>query len=288
MFGYIRPYKAELKCKDFDLYRATYCGLCRRLRQRHGWLAPFFLTYDFTFLAMLLWESEESFTPCSGRCYANPLCKKIMCPDSSALDLAADESIILTYWKVRDSVRDEHGLKAILARGLELLLTPGYRKAAKLRGDFDCAVQKNLSELDKLERENCTSLDRSADAFAQILSAAVPESHEQGRILKQLLYHVGRWIYLIDARDDLEEDRVEGRYNPILLRYNGTSDDTALSLTMSQSLELAGAALQLGEYGCRRPVLENILYLGLPLIQRAVFDGSWAKIKKQKIWRQNQ
>lgn len=288
MFGYIRPYKAELKCKDFDLYRATYCGLCRRLRQRHGWLAPLFLTYDFTFLAMLLWDSEESFKPCFGRCYANPFCKKAMCSDSPVLDLAADESVILTYWKVRDSVRDEHGLKVILAKGLAVLLTPSYQKAAKLRSDFDHAVQKNLSELERLEQERCTSLDRSADAFAQILSAAVPESNEQSRILKQLLYHIGRWIYLIDARDDLEEDQAEGRYNPILLRYNGVLDDAALSLTMSQSLELAGAALQLGEYGCRRPILENILYLGLPRIQRAVFDGSWAKIKKQKIWRQNQ
>ena len=288
MFGYVRPYRAELKCKDFDLYRATYCGLCRKLRQRYGLLAPLFLTYDFTFLAMLLWEREESFTPCFSRCYANPFCKKTMCPDSSALDLAADESVILTYWKVKDSVRDERGLKAALAGGLALLLTPGYRKAARLRSDFDRAVQKNLSALGQLEQEKCASLDRSADAFAQILAAAVPESNDQSRILKQLLYHVGRWIYLIDARDDLKEDQTEGRYNPILLRYDGVPDDTALSLTMSQSLELAGAALQLGEYGCRKPVLENILYLGLPLIQRAVFDGSWTKIKKQKIWRQNQ
>ena len=288
MFGYIRPCKPELKCKDFDLYRATYCGLCHILRQRYGWLAPLFLTYDSVFLAMLLWDEEESFTPCSGRCYANPFRKKAMCPNSAALELTADESMILIYWKIRDSVRDERGLSSFLARCIDVLLRPSYQKASTLRCEFDQTVREKLQELERLEEENCASLDRSADAFAQVLSAAIPEENRQSRILKPLLYHVGRWIYLIDARDDLEEDRTEGRYNPILLRYQGEPDDDALSLTLSQSLELAGAALQLGEYGCRKAVLENILYLGLPLIQRAVFEGTWSNIKKQKIWRQNQ
>ena len=67
MFGYVRPFRPELKCKDFDLYRATYCGLCRCLRRRYGLIAPMLLNFDFTFLALLLWEPEEDFTPCRGR-----------------------------------------------------------------------------------------------------------------------------------------------------------------------------------------------------------------------------
>ena len=54
MFGYVRPVREELKCRDFDLYKATYCGLCGAMRRRYGWLAPMFLNYDFTFLALLL------------------------------------------------------------------------------------------------------------------------------------------------------------------------------------------------------------------------------------------
>ena len=71
-------------------------------------------------------------------------------------------------------------------------------------------------------------------------------------------------------------------------RYGPDGDDPALKLTLNHSLELMGAALQLGDFGCRTPVLENIIYLGLPLVQQAVFDGSWAQIKKQKIWRNGQ
>lgn len=284
MFGYVRPLRPELKCRDFDLYRATYCGLCRCLRRRYGPVAPMLLNFDFTFLALLLWEAEPSFTPCRGRCHANPLVKKPMCPDSPALELAADATILLTWWKVKDSVADESLWRGIPARLLEVILYPAYRKAARQRPDFDRTTRTCLEELAALEREGCPSIDRTADTFARILQAAAPEEGERGRVLRQLLYHLGRWIYLVDARDDLAEDRQAERYNPIALRYGPEGDDKSLKQTLDHSLELIGAALQLGEFGCRAPLLENIVYLGLPLVQRAVFDGSWAQIKKQKIW----
>ena len=285
MFGYVRPFRPELKCKDFDLYRATYCGLCRCLRRRYGLIAPMFLNFDFTFLALLLWEPEESFAPCRGRCHANPLRRLPMCQDSPALELAADESVILAWWKLRDSVGDEGFWSGMGARGLSGLLGPAYRKAACRRPEFDGTVRACLEELSVLERENCPSLDKTADTFARLLQSAAPGEGERGRVLSQLLYHLGRWIYLADARDDLEEDKLAGRYNPVSARYGSEGDDCALGLTMDQSLALIGAALQLGEFGCRRPILENITYFGLPLVKKAVFDGSWKEIKKQKIWR---
>jgi len=285
VFGYVRPFRPELKCKDFDLYRATYCGLCRCLRRRYGLIAPMFLNFDFTFLALLLWEPEESFAPCRGRCHANPLRRLPMCQDSPALELAADESVILAWWKLRDSVEDEGFWSGMGARGLSGLLGPAYRKAARRRPEFDGTVRACLEELSVLEKENCPSLDKTADTFARLLQSAAPGEGERGRVLSQLLYHLGRWIYLADARDDLEEDKLAGRYNPVSARYGSEGDDCALGLTMDQSLALIGAALQLGEFGCRRPILENITYFGLPLVKKAVFDGSWKEIKKQKIWR---
>lgn len=285
MFGYVRPFRPELKCKDFDLYRATYCGLCRCLRRRYGLVAPLLLNFDFTFLALLLWEPEERFVPCRGRCHANPLRKLPMCPDSGALELAADESVILAWWKLRDSVQDEGFLKGLPARVLSGVLRPAYRKAARRRPEFDGTVRGCLAELAELEREGCPSLDRTADAFARLLQGAAPREGTRGRVLSQLLYHLGRWIYLADARDDLEEDKLSGRYNLLALRYGPTGDDEALRLTMDHSLAQIGAALQLGDFGCRTQLLENIVYLGLPLVERAVFEGTWNEIKKQKIWR---
>lgn len=285
MFGYVRPYRPELKCKDYDLYQATYCGLCRCLRQRYGLFAPLLLNFDFTFLALLLWEPEGNFTPCRGRCHANPLRKLPMCPDSPALEQAADESVILTWWKLRDSVQDEDFWRGLPARALSWGLRPAYKRAVRRCSEFDRTVRSCLEELSALEGDNCPSLDRTADTFARLLQSAAPREGERGRVLSQLLYHLGRWIYLADAREDLEEDRQSGRYNPVSARYGPAGDDGALRLTMDLSLEQIGAAFQLGEFGCRRALLENIVYLGLPLIQRAVFDGTWKVLKKQKIWR---
>ena len=274
-----------MKCKEFDLYRATYCGLCRCLRDKYGFMPPMFLSYDFTFLALLLWEAEDTFHPCTGRCHMKPWAKKPMCPAHPALEQTADASVILTYWKLRDSVSDERGVKKLAAWMLAAMMKPSYRKASTARPDFDKAAQAHLARLGQLEKENCPSIDRTADAFACLLRDAAGRDCEQGRVLEQILYHVGRWIYLADARDDLEEDRQQGRYNPLLLRYGQEVDDAALEDTMLHSLDMAAAALQLGQFGCRMPVLENILYLGLPLVQKAVFNGSWSQIKNQKIWR---
>lgn len=288
MFGYVRPVRPELKCKDFDLYRATYCGLCRCLRRRFGLIAPMLLNFDFTFLTLLLWQPEEKFTPCRGRCHANLLVKKPMCPDSPALKLAADESVILAWWQLRDAAEDKDKLGGLPARALGLLLSPAYRKAARLRPEFDRTVKGCLEELAALERENCPSMDRAADTFARLLQSAAPVDDPRHRVLEQLLYHLGRWIYLIDARDDLAEDLADGRYNPVAARFGLEGDDGLLKQTLDASLDRMGAAFQLGEFGCRTALLENLIYLGLPLVQRAVFDGSWAEIKKQKIWSRGQ
>ena len=235
----------------------------------------------------LLWPAEQRFVPCRGRCHANPLARKEMCPADPALEAAADESIILTYWKLRDSARDDGPFSGLPARGLALLLAPAYRKAAVCRPEFDRTVRSCLEELTGLEAENCPSIDRTADTFARILQAAAPPSEDRSRdrALEQLLYHLGRWIYLIDARDDLEEDRASGCYNPVRARYGEGGDDQALALTLEHSLNLARSAFCVPDFGCRTPVLENILYLGLPMIQQAVFDGSWSRLKKEKIWR---
>ena len=208
-----------------------------------------------------------------------------MCPDSPALEAAADESVVLAWWKLQDDLGDEGFGKRLAVRAMSWVFRPAYRKAARLRPEFDQTAERCLKELALLEKENCPSLDRTADAFARLLQSAAPGGGERGRVLSQMLYHLGRWIYLADAREDLEEDMARGRYNPAAARYGPSGDDESLKRTMSHSLELMGAALQLGQFGCRKPLVENIIYLGLPLVQRAVFDGSWNNKKKQKIWR---
>ena len=279
--------REELKCKDLDRYRATYCGLCRTMRRRCGLAASMTLNFDFTFLALLLAPPEGEELTCRCRCHVPPFFRRCMCVQSSALEQAADESVILAWWQLRDKAEDEGFWRGLPARLSGLLLRRGYRRAARRCPEFDQTTARQLERLHRLEREGCPSLDRPADAFAVLLQAAAPKTGDpaRDRAMGQLLYHLGRWIYLVDARDDLEADRRSGSYNPILLRWPDRPCDEALGQTLDRSLDLMRSACALLELGRQEELVNNVLYLGLPLVQRAVFDGSWAQMKKRKIWR---
>lgn len=286
MFGYVRPYREELKVRELEAYQAMYCGLCRTMGKRHGFVARMFLNYDFTFLAMLLAPLEArpatEFCRCPSRL---GLGKKCACTRSEGLDAAADESVILSYWKLMDNVQDSGFWKGLPARMLSLLLRRSYRRAAKSRSEFDATVRACLAELSSLERDKSPSLDRTADTFARILQAAAVLSGEAGRdrALSQLLYHVGRWIYLLDAWDDLKEDRKAGRYNPIAARFPDGEDAVYLRTTLRHSLNLARSACGLLELGGWQGTVENILYLGLPAVEELVFRGEWEQVKRMEF-----
>lgn len=290
MFGYVRPCRPELKCRELDLYKSTYCGLCCTLRQRYGMLAPMFLSYDMTFLAILLETPQEVPTYCRGRCHANLCITKSRVAPSDALNLAADYTVILAWFGLQDSIADEGFLKKTLALFLSFLLSSSFRKARKLHPDFTQNARQQLETLAQLEKENCDSIDRVADCFATLLQNTVPSQLETDdeptyRSLQLMLYHVGRWIYLIDARDDFEKDNKQQSYNPLRYRYQGTLDDTSLNETLSHSLSFAYSSLAFLDIGTRTGTIDNILSIGLPLIQRAVLQDTWKTEKNSSMWK---
>ena len=135
-----------------------------------------------------------------------------------------------------------------------------------------------------MEAEQIPSLDRPADTFARILQGAATDLEPAARRsgVGQILYHVGRWIYLADAYDDLEEDRAQGNYNPLLARYGPQAQAQQQSLreTMHASLGLADTAYALLDWGVWESLLGHILHTGLPVVEEAVFTGQWKERKK--------
>jgi len=282
MFGYVRPYRPELKLYELEWFKACYCGLCHRLRKRYGFVARFILNYDFTFLSMLLWRGTGRPETCMRRCPASPFRRRCTLAADASLDLSAGYSLILAWWKLKDSAADESAGKALAARLGTLALRRGYRKACRDYPEFDAAVRERLQLLAGLEREKEPSLDRAADCFAALLAAASATVEPDGdrRAAEQLLYHLGRWIYLTDALDDLPEDLARGRYNPIAARYALTADmplqerdRTELSATIAHSANLAGAALELLPESPWSGILRNTIYLGLPYVVGEVLAG---------------
>lgn len=201
-----------------------------------------------------------------------------------ALEVAADESLILSYRKLRDDVADRGFFPGLPRRILSWMLRPAYHKAAKARPQFDAAVSACLEELYRLERERVPSLDRPADAFARILQAAAPDTGEEARnrALGQMLYHIGRWIYLIDAWDDLEEDRKRNEYNPVDARFQGDPQEHIQDMrtTLLHSRNLAAGAYELAKADRWDGIVSNILYSGLPAVEELVLSGHWQKNQK--------
>ena len=289
MFGYIRPLKSELKIREFEQFKACYCSLCHVLGDKYGLASRFILNYDFTFLAMLLWQ-EDSFIACENkRCIVSPFRKKCVCVPSQSLALCAGLSIILAYWKLKDSIEDESFLKSIPSRFGVFFLRRSYRKAAREFEDFDRAVAQHIQELSALEKAREPSLDKMADQFAMLLRvAAESETGDKKLAVSQMLYHMGRWIYIIDAVNDLEEDFKEKRYNPVSARFGLSScklseeEKAYLKTTLIHSENLITSAYELLPYGAWTDIIKNILYLGMPDVCERVFNGTFENTKPKK------
>lgn len=289
MFGYVRPPAQDLPEGELNRFRTMYCGLCHTLSRRYGQAARMILNYDFTYLAILL-SNGTADAENAGRCWVSPVKKRPYLEPTAAMELAADESVILAYWQLRDGAEDHTWAAGLKYRGGAQLLEGAYRKAAAFRPEFDAAVRRQLRLLHALETAEDPSMDRAADTFAVLLSGASAEIEDptRRRILEQILYHLGRWVYLIDAADDLKRDGESGNYNPVALRYglkNGVWTPESrrdFALTLDHSIQRMAAAFELWDFGVWTAVLESTFYAGLFRVGHAVLDGTFRRSRPGK------
>lgn len=292
MFGYIRPAKERLNAHDDELFQAVYCGLCHELGRKYGFSARFVLNFDFTFLAILLSKTQEP--ECSAcRCVAHPCKARCVMAHTASLEVAADHSIVLAWWQLRDHIKDHGLLKSLPYRLAALFLRSAYRKASRCVPEFDASVQRHLSDLAAREREHCASLDQAAESFAALMAdiAAVAPDELHRRVMAEIFYHLGRWIYLVDAADDLKKDFEAGCYNPLRYRYgltDGTLDEKTqqeVALSLDLSVHRMASAYALLERGVWSNILDSIFYESLYGIGNAVLKGTYHKPPRRTHFR---
>ena len=291
MFGYVRPLPDELKGKDLRLWQQDYCGLCRCLGRRYGLRSRFLLRYDMTFFYELLVMAERPGVVRRCWCPAGVVCRKPCRMADPAMEYTADLSVLLLYWKLRDEEQDGGFLRRTGARIVRAFFGRAYRKAAAAQPEMDGLIRTQLAALRELQLSRCDSIDRTADAFAAILRgfAAWWKAPEERRPAEQLLYHIGRYVYLVDALDDLPKDAAAGNYNPLCCRFTlrggtlGEADRRYLLQVLDASIGQAAAAFELMRRGAHGAVPENIIYYGLPAVLKAVSEGTFNHRKRAQL-----
>jgi hypothetical protein len=264
MFGYIVADHKTLEAEGKQRYRQYYCGLCRQLESQYGRLGRATLTYDMTFLAILLsslYEPEE--TQGSLRCLHHPL-KRRPYVETAATAYAADMNIILSYYQYLDDAGDENSL---LAKQKSKLLEKFQPRIKEKNPQQYMAIADSLQRLGKMERANELNPDLPANCFGELMgSVFVWREDEYADALWRMGASLGRFIYLLDAVNDLKTDIKKQRYNPLIAQTD-TDFTPMLTIMMSE------CAAEFEKLPIRRDhqILQNILY-----------SGVWQKYRLQK------
>lgn len=279
MFGYVTVQKDELLVREFNEYKSIYCGLCRTLGKEYSLLSRFILSYDCTFYALLLLSLEGQ---CPGyekkTCRCNPLKKCTYIKNGeTALSKAAALSVISVYFKIIDNISDSKGVKKLLYKILKPV-SKRWAKKANIKYPYIYNAVKTMSqEQFQVESEDNVHLDMVADPTGKMLKTILSygeKDRTRKLILETIGYNLGRWIYLMDAADDLEEDKEKGNYNPFLLMdYNEDENENLrnyINQILNQSLAQAYNGWNLLDVTLYKGIIDNILLKGLANKQREV------------------
>lgn len=263
MFGYVIPNQAALSPEAQARYRSAYCGLCRRIGALHGLKGRLTLSYDLTFLDLLLSSLYEGETACqtgSDHCPIHPF-RKMSWRSSGPTDYCADLSVALHYYNAADKWKDDRSLPGL---GFEKLLA-SPAEAAAARWPRQCnAIRSCLDRLAQYEAEGSEDLDAVSGCFGDLMAELFDYKQDHwSPELRSIGFHLGKYIYLLDAYDDLARDERKGAYNPLwsLSRQPGYEEE------MKEIFELllANCARSFERLPCVEDVdlLRNILYSGV-------------------------
>lgn len=285
MFGYVKPYVPDLKVRQNELYKAVYCGLCKRQKKLTGFLSAFSLSYDFVFLALVRSAvTGEDFSLTDGRCAYNPLRKRKIIASCNSVDYTACVASVLTYYKIKDDISDSKGLKKIKALFLLPIFSHARKKALALDVP-DTQIRDLLAELSAVEKQNLTSPDVPAEIFGNILSLIASHGVDdclQKFALEKILGSVGRWIYIVDAVDDLYDDIKKHNYNP--LKEENGPDFTLIKNTLQMTLTPADLCINKIKFKDDdiSQIIKNIVLLGTFHVEEKVINKTKEEFQNLK------
>lgn len=287
MFGYVIPNKGELKVRELEEYQGWYCGLCRCLQRDYGFSGRLSLNYDMTFLAMLLsslYDVDKRST-CGG-CVIHPFRRRTKY-DTVYVSYAAAMNILLTYYKCLDDWEDDRDL---IRGAYGTVLHPAGRRVGERYPEQAGIIKQCLEELKQAEFRKETDLDIVSGIFGRICGTLfAPERDIWYQDLYHMGFYLGKYIYLLDAWDDLQEDFRKGSYNPFLEEDRQIQDiELEKDSRREQVRQILTEMISRACYHFERlPVVDNV-----EILRNILYSGVWTKFDPQnsrmdkKEWRE--
>lgn len=261
MFGYVTICEPELKVKDLKKYKAYYCGLCRTLKEEYGFMGQMTLTYDMTFAVILLSSLYESIAEVEmHRCKVHPVKKQPMLRNEIT-SYAAAMNVLLAYYHMEDDWQDDRKVSSLLTKNMI------QGKAKKIIEQYprqSRVIRESLQKLSACEKEESQDIDRAAGCFGELMAEIfVYKEDIWAKTLRKMGFYMGKFIYIMDAYEDLPEDIKKNRYNP--LKTLAQRADYELQMQQILRMMIAESTARFEQLPCLVDVdiLRNILYDGV-------------------------
>ncbi len=261
MFGYVNINQPEIRFKDFYRFRSYYCGMCRELKHRHGLFGRISLTYDMTFLIVLLSGLYDCDTKLeSFRCFLHPL-KKRNSRINEFSSYAADMNLLLTYYKCADDWDDE---KKLTSKIYGKLIARKARKVMEAYPEKAEIIAKNLKEQLEYEKTGEMDIDTVSGYFGRVLEEIFDYRQDiWSPYLRRLGFFLGKYVYIMDAYDDIQEDLEKGCYNPLSEMYNKDGFDEKVKDILAMMISETARAFEMLPVDENIEILRNIIYSGV-------------------------
>ncbi|MBQ6795663.1 MAG: hypothetical protein IJO83_05915 [Clostridia bacterium] len=263
MFGRVIPNKGELKVKEFDTYRAFYCGICRSLKKK-GYLSAMCLNYDMTFLSMLLNSLYDSENHSAMRCCACHMCKKHLEITDGCSAYVSSMTILLAYYKCLDDWQDDKNIIKLL---YSFYLKP---KVKKIRAEYPLKCERIKNYLDELsKKESHATLEECANLFGNLLGEVFTPTDDMWKDnLFKVGFYLGKFIYIADARDDIKEDIKKNRPNPLKTMYQSPGFEKECEIILNMMATECAMEFE------KLPLVDNI-----EILRNILYSGIWQKNK---------
>lgn len=266
MFGYIVVNQPELRIREWEMYHSYYCGLCRILKKKYGRVGQVTLSYDMTFILMLLSGLYDPETVCGkSRCIMHPG-KKHEYRCNELTEYVADMNVLLTEYKCLDDWKDDRKrLRLLMARMLARRTGESRRRYSQKLEQIAAAME----ELSRAEEQGVMDLDYMAGCFGQVMAQIVICREDEWKDnLYRFGFYLGKFVYLLDAYEDLEEDIEKGRYNPLKERYKEPDFEQSCLDILTMMMSACCREFE------QLPILDNV-----EILRNILYSGVWSRYK---------